>query len=83
VKFPLYSRVALAVDLPGTGLRRGDVATTVEYYEGSSGAESGYDLEVFNALGHTVAVVNVLESQLDSLRDDELLTVRPRELTAA
>jgi hypothetical protein len=40
-------------------------------------------LEVFNALGHTVAVVNVFESQLEALRDDELLTVRQRELTAA
>jgi hypothetical protein len=73
----------LAVDLPGAGLRRGDVATTVEYYEGSNGSENGYDLEVFNALGHTVAVVNVLESQLEALRGDELLTVRQRELTAA
>jgi hypothetical protein len=73
----------LAVDLPGAGLRRGDVATTVEYYEGSNDSENGYDLEVFNALGHTVAVVNVLESQLEALRDDELLTVRQRELTAA
>ncbi len=83
MKFPLYSRVALAVDLPSAGLRRGDVATTVEYYEGSSGSENGYDLEVFNALGHTVAVLNVLESQIEALRDDELLTVRQRELTAA
>jgi Domain of unknown function (DUF4926) len=82
VKFPLYSRVAPAVDLPGAGLRRGDVATTVEYYEGD-GSENGYDLEVFNALGHTVAVVNVLESQLEALRDDELLTVRQHELTAS
>ena len=82
VKFPLYSRVALAVDLPGAGLRRGDVATTVEYYVGD-GSENGYDLEVFNALGHTVAVVNVLESQLEALRDDELLTVRQHELTAS
>lgn len=39
--------------------------------------------EVFNALGHTVAVVNVLESQLEALRDDELLTVRQHEITAA
>ncbi len=73
----------MAVDLPGTGLRRGDVAATVEYYEGASGSENGYDLKVFNALGHTVAVVNVPESQLEALRDDELLTVRQRELTAA
>jgi hypothetical protein len=75
VKFPLYSRVALAVDLPGAGLRRGDVATTVEYYEGD-GAENGYDVEVFNALGHTVAVVNVLEEYLEPLRSDEVLCAR-------
>ncbi len=75
MKFPLYNRVALAVDLPGAGLRRGDVATTVEYYEGDS-PENGYDLEVFNALGHTVAVANVLESQLEPLRSDEVLCAR-------
>lgn len=82
VKFPLYSRVALAVDLPSAGLCRGDVATTVEYYPGDSG-EAGYDVEVFNALGHTVAVVNVLESQLEALREDELITVRHHELSIA
>lgn len=82
MKFPLYSRVALAVDLPTAGLRRGDVATTVEYYDGA-GLEPGYDVEVFNALGHTVAVVNVMESQLEPLRDDELLSVRQREPVAA
>jgi hypothetical protein len=30
-----------------------------------------------------VAVVNVLESRLEALRADELLTVRQHELTAA
>ena len=32
MKFPLYSRVALTVDLPAEGIRRGDVATIVEYH---------------------------------------------------
>jgi hypothetical protein len=35
---------------------RGDVATTVEYYEGD-GAENGYDLEVFNVLERRMARV--------------------------
>jgi hypothetical protein len=82
MKFPLYTRVALAVDLPESGLRRGDVATTVEYYDQSAG-EPGYDVEVFNALGHTVAVLTVLESQLEPLRKNELLSVRPLEIVAA
>lgn len=32
MKFPLYSRVALAVDVPAEGIRRGDVATVVEHH---------------------------------------------------
>jgi hypothetical protein len=82
MKFPLYTRVALAVDLPESGLRRGDVATTVEYYDQGTG-EPGYDVEVFNALGHTVAVATVLESQLEPLRNNELLSVRRLETVAA
>jgi hypothetical protein len=83
VKFPLYTRVALTEDLPAENLCRGDVATVVEYYEGASGQESGYDLEVFNALGETFAVVTALESQIEPLRKDELLSVRPQRLAVA
>jgi hypothetical protein len=32
MKFPLYSRVALTVDVPTEGIRRGDVATVVEWH---------------------------------------------------
>ncbi len=83
MKFPLYTRVALAEDLPEENLCRGDVATVVEYYEGDPGQESGYDLEVFNALGETYAVVTALESQIEPLRKDELLSVRPQRLAVA
>lgn len=51
MKYPLFSRIALAEDLPEENLRRGDVATIVEYYEGHAGKEPGYELEVFNAVG--------------------------------
>jgi hypothetical protein len=81
MKFPLYTRAALAVDLPEFGLRRGDVAIVVEYYEGNGG-EPGYDLEVFNALGHTMAVITVYESQLEALREDEVIAVRQLESAA-
>jgi hypothetical protein len=83
VKYPLFSRVALAEDLPKENLRRGDVATIVEYYEGHVGQEPGYELEVFNAVGDTVAVTTVRESQIEALRSDEVLSVRPREFRAA
>ena len=59
------------------------MATIVEYYEGSSGQEPGYELEVFNAVGDTFAVVTARESQIESLRNDELLSVRPQKLAIA
>jgi hypothetical protein len=83
VKYPLFIRVALAEDLPRENLRRGDVATVVECYEGERGQEPGYELEVFNAVGDTIAVATVRESQIEPLRSDEVLSVRPRAIRAA
>ena len=34
MKYELYTRMALSVDLPEHGLRRGDVATLVEHHPG-------------------------------------------------
>ena len=83
MKYPLFTRVALADDLPNENLRRGDLATIVEYYEGSPGQEPGYELEVFNAVGDTFAVVTARESQIECLRKDQLLSVRPQKLAIA
>ena len=83
MKYPLFTRVALADDLPNENLRRGDLATIVEYYEGSPGQEPGYELEVFNAVGDTFAIVTARESQIESLRRDELLSVRTQKLAIA
>ena len=52
------------------------VATLVEHHPGRPGQEDGYSLEVFNAVGDTVAVVTVRESQIEPLTADELLSVR-------
>lgn len=77
MKYNLYTRVALAENLPARGLFRGDVATLVEFHPGRPGQEPGYTLEVFNAVGETVDVVTVRESQIEPLTAEELLTVRP------
>lgn len=45
--------------------------------------EPGYELEVFNAVGETLAIITVRESQIEALRDDEILSVRQREDVAA
>jgi hypothetical protein len=74
--YPLYSKVALKVDVPAHKLRRGDVATIVEAHSGGPGLEPGYSLEVFNAVGDTLAVVTVRESHIEPLNRDEVLHVR-------
>ena len=81
MKHQLFTRVALAQDIPDRRLRRGDVATVVEFHQGRSGQEPGYTLEVFNAVGETVDVVTVRQSQIEALTADELLAVRPIAVT--
>src|SRR3989442_25099 len=49
----------------------------VEYHPGRPGQEPGYTLEVFNAVGETVAVVTVRQSQIEPLKSNEVLHVRP------
>lgn len=83
MKHPLFSHIVLAVDIPSKDLRRGDFATVVEHYEGRPGQEPGYEIEVFNAVGYTVAVVTVRESQIEAPRQDERLCVRSVPLAAS
>lgn len=77
MSLPLYERVALKRDLPEHDLRRGDVAVLVDYVPHPEGGEEGCVLEVFNALGESIAVVAVRESEVEALRSDEVLAVRP------
>jgi hypothetical protein len=77
MSWPLYQRVALKRDLPEQGLQRGDVATLVEYVPAPKGGEPGCVLEVFNALGESIAVVAVRESEIETLHAGEVLAVRP------
>ena len=77
MKVPLYERVALLNDLPAQGLRRGDVAVVVDYVPHPQEGEEGCVLEVFNALGNSIAVVVVPVSDVESLNADEVFTVRP------
>lgn len=76
MKLKLYQRVALTADQPSVGLKKGDVATLADYEPQPSGGEDGCVLEVFNALGESIAVVTVKESQVEPLRQDEALAVR-------
>jgi len=75
MKHELFTEVVLRKDLPEKGLKKGDVATVVERHARRDG-EDGYSLEIFNALGDTMAVVTVPESLIGPLTKDEVFTVR-------
>lgn len=72
----LYQEVALTCDLPEHKLRAGDIATLVDFVPHPSNGEEGCILEVFNAVGESLAVIAVPISVIESLRPDEILTVR-------
>ncbi len=78
----MFQEVALTRDIPELGLKKGDIATIVDFHPSEKG-EDGYTLEVFNALGETVAVVTVPESALRLLRENDMLSVRSMELNFA
>jgi hypothetical protein len=75
VKFELYTDVALKCDVPEHRLRRGDIVKLVDHHVATDGTE-GYSIEVFNALGDTIAVTSVPDSALEALRQDEVLCAR-------
>jgi hypothetical protein len=81
--YPLFTRVSLAKDFPEQSLHRGDLATIVEIHEGGPAQETGYSLEVFNAVGETIAVLVVAESKITPVKRNEILHVRQLSEVAA
>ncbi len=73
----LHQRIALRRDIDEHHLKKGDVAMLVDRVPHPSGGESGVVLEVFNAIGESISGVAVKESEIQPLRSDEVLTVRP------
>jgi len=83
VKYELFQRVALARDFPDRRLKKGDVATIVDRHPHPQEGEPGYSIEVFNAIGETIEVLVVTESEIQPLRADEVLRVRNFEQSAS
>ena len=71
-----FERVALKQNVDGHWLQAGDVAYLVDYVPHPSGGERGCVLEVFNAVGESIATVTVPESSVEPLEADEVLSVR-------
>ena len=76
LRLELYQEVALRNDVAEDNLRTGDVATLIDYVSHPSGGEEGAVLEVFNALGESIAVVTVPGSSIAPLRADQVRAVR-------
>ena len=64
--------VVLTHDLPGHGLRRGDLGAVVEVY----GAQS-IGVEFVAASGRTQALVKLSPTDIRPVADDDLVAVRP------
>ena len=75
MKFELYKDAVLTCDVPEHRLKRGDIVKLVDHHFAPDGSE-GYSIEVFNAVGETIAVTAVAESALEPLREDEILCAR-------
>ena len=72
----LYQDVALTRDVPEDNLKAGDVAVLIDFMPHPTGGEQGCCLEVFNAVGESIAVVAVLISAVKALQPNGILSVR-------
>lgn len=64
--------VVLARDVPEAGLRAGDLGAIVQVY-----APDTFEVEFVTAAGKTQALTTLRPEDLRSVRDDDLLAVRP------
>ncbi len=77
MKPELYKEVALVRDVPEEGLCIGDVATLIDYVPHPAGGEEGAVLELFNAVGESIAVITVPLSAVAPLQPNQIPAVRP------
>lgn len=77
----LYERVSLTRDIAEYNLKKGDVATLVDFVDHPSNGEKGCVLEIVNALGETIDVITLPASSIESLTSDEIFNVR--QITSA
>jgi Domain of unknown function (DUF4926) len=83
VQYPLFSQVALSVDLPEHNLKRGDIATIVEHYPMSEQEEDGYSLEGFNVPQVTIEVGASQIVPIIQWQQEEMILTKLRQLSGA
>ena len=78
MKFKELDTVVLIRDLPGDGLRDGDLGAVVGTYD-----PDGLDVEFVTASGRTQALVTLHESDVRGVMDEDLVSVRSLRRGAA
>lgn len=81
VQYPLFCQVALAQDLPEYSLKRGDIATIVEYYPMPEGEEDGYSLEGFDVPQVTIEVAASQIIPIVQWQREEIILRKLRQLS--
>ena len=74
MKFQLFDRVVLKVDVPDARLEANDIVTVVEFLEARRDLPNAYCVEAFNAIGETIAVFTVAEDDIEALTDNDMLS---------
>ena len=83
VQHSLFSQVALVQDLPEHNLKRGDIATIVEYYPMPEGEEDGYSLEGFDVPQVTIEVPASQIIPVVQWQQEEMILAKLRQLSEA
>jgi hypothetical protein len=71
MRFRELETVVLERDIPERGLRKGDLGAVVELYD-----PDGLEVEFVRASGKTQALVELKTSDVRSVRDEDLVSVR-------
>jgi hypothetical protein len=75
--FKLLDTVVLKRDVPGLGLRRGDLGAIVELHSADA-----FEVEFVAASGRTQALITLHAEDIRSVDDHDLIAVRPLERAA-
>lgn len=70
----LYQEIPLIRDLDEYQLKKGDIATLIDFVPHPTEGEEGCVLEIFNAIGESIRVVTVPISTLKKLTSEDILT---------
>ena len=68
----LFKEAVLSIDLPESGLEKGDVGIVVEIYDN----HRGYEVEFLTKEGRTVAVETLMADQIRAIGEKDMWHVR-------